>query len=669
MNKRLDDMKARKLTVGRTWAFSLGTGENADGRAQARAASCRRLPPPAACRRHCPKPPAATCLLRRSAAALFVPSAVVVFCPADDCLFWLVPTTAPQPSLFSAPSLARITFIASSSSLILSSQALQLQPGVYDEEVFKGLDYSLVQAKLRGIKLILCIEDYWLSVDRYIAWSPTAGSKTDFYTDWTLRGLYKNHLQYFVNRVNTISGVQYRDDPTIMAWNIMNEPRCTGCGSALQGWVDEMTMYLKAIDPYHMITIGEEGFYSRTCERVHLNPGAGKRRTGIASSPWALQEGQDFMANHRGDSIDFSTVHAWPDNWLGFADFSPIMSNPVSCHPTTLRCAAQLQCTAVAAAAGLGWRATAERFCSFCFDVLVFFFSPPQSFDYQFGNEVWREKLDYLIKWLVAHVEDSDKMGLPIIFGAQLNLLMVGEWMIVWRRNHPEEQRLLAGFRPAAVTPLIQSHSLCGDPLSCLDWRLLLTRRILFLRRGLPAGRRCRGVREDSSGADGGRDPRVAPPRRVDRADAVRAQHVLPTGVRAGGEERARKGRGAGEQLLGAVPQRRAGEEGAPTTDETSHRQRNWRAELWLRVHARAQDSQEVEKASRQKHPRRTTKTFSLRRMHCCSQDPYRVTIDDQSTFDVIASHQGRLGRMMLNRTKARRGPGAAGHCVLFHSS
>ncbi len=100
-------------------------------------------------------------------------------------------------------------------------------------------------------------------------------------------------------------------DPTIFAWNLMNEPRCTGCGWALQEWIAEMSQYMKAIDPHHMVTIGEEGFYSQTCDRVFLNPGAGKRRTGIASSPWALMEGQDFVANHAGANVDFSTLHAW----------------------------------------------------------------------------------------------------------------------------------------------------------------------------------------------------------------------------------------------------------------------------------------------------------------------------------------------------------------------
>jgi hypothetical protein len=47
-----------------------------------------------------------------------------------------------------------------------------------------------------------------------------------------------------------------------------------------------MALFLRTVDPNHLISVGTEGFYSSTCERVWLNPGAGKRRTGIASSPW-----------------------------------------------------------------------------------------------------------------------------------------------------------------------------------------------------------------------------------------------------------------------------------------------------------------------------------------------------------------------------------------------
>eukprot|EP01024_Parvocaulis_polyphysoides_P072986 TRINITY_DN9339_c1_g3_i5.p2 TRINITY_DN9339_c1_g3~~TRINITY_DN9339_c1_g3_i5.p2 ORF type:complete len:297 (+),score=45.56 TRINITY_DN9339_c1_g3_i5:170-1060(+) len=191
-------------------------------------------------------------------------------------------------------------------------------------------------------------------------------SKTDFYTDWKARSYYKQHLQNLVYRNNTFNGVEYRDDPTILAWNLINEPRCTGCGWALQAWIEEMAIHMKAIDPNHLVTIGEEGFYSATCDRVHINPGAGTRRTGIGSSPWALQEGQDFINNHRPDSIDFATVHIWSDNWMGYADY-----------------------------------------CGFIFQ--------NKRFDYTYGCDLWKEKLDYTKLWLSAHIEDARKLGKPLI--------------------------------------------------------------------------------------------------------------------------------------------------------------------------------------------------------------------------------------------------------------
>ncbi len=46
----------------------------------------------------------------------------------------------------------------------------------------------------------------------------------------------------------------------------------TSCGFALQQWIEEMAVHMKAVDPNHLVTIGEEGFYSTTCERCLLCP-------------------------------------------------------------------------------------------------------------------------------------------------------------------------------------------------------------------------------------------------------------------------------------------------------------------------------------------------------------------------------------------------------------
>ena len=84
--------------------------------------------------------------------------------------------------------------------------------------------------------MMLCKQDYWLSLDRYINWSSTAKSTNDFYTDWQCRQMYKDHIEHFVNRRNTYNGRLYKEDPTIFYWDLINEPRwcaLSRCGAFL----------------------------------------------------------------------------------------------------------------------------------------------------------------------------------------------------------------------------------------------------------------------------------------------------------------------------------------------------------------------------------------------------------------------------------------------------
>lgn len=47
-----------------------------------------------------------------------------------------------------------------------------------------------------------------------------------FYTDAGARSLYRQNVRQALLRRNSVNGRVYRDDPTIMAWGLLNEPRC-----------------------------------------------------------------------------------------------------------------------------------------------------------------------------------------------------------------------------------------------------------------------------------------------------------------------------------------------------------------------------------------------------------------------------------------------------------
>jgi hypothetical protein len=44
----------------------------------------------------------------------------------------------------------------------------------------------------------------------FVYWSPTAGGRTDFYSDWHCRNTYRDHMRTFFNRKNSITGVMYK---------------------------------------------------------------------------------------------------------------------------------------------------------------------------------------------------------------------------------------------------------------------------------------------------------------------------------------------------------------------------------------------------------------------------------------------------------------------------
>ncbi|OWM74641.1 mannan endo-1,4-beta-mannosidase 7 [Punica granatum] len=189
---------------------------------------------------------------------------------------------------------------------------LQYSPGSYNEQMFQGLDFVIAEARRYGIKLILSlVNDYenFGGKKQYVNWARSRGqplsSEDDFFRNPVVKGYYKSHVKTVLNRYNTFTRIHYKDDPTIMAWELMNEPRCTSdtSGRTIQAWVMEMASFVKSIDRKHLLEIGLEGFYGRsTPQRKRVNP--------------SIDIGTDFIANNRIPGIDFATVHSYPDQWL-----------------------------------------------------------------------------------------------------------------------------------------------------------------------------------------------------------------------------------------------------------------------------------------------------------------------------------------------------------------
>ncbi|OIW07441.1 hypothetical protein TanjilG_19282 [Lupinus angustifolius] len=193
-------------------------------------------------------------------------------------------------------------------------RALQKSPSVYDENVFKALDFVVSEAKKYKIRLILSLSNNWEAYGgkaQYVKWGKEAGlhnltSDDDFFSHPTLRTYYKAHT--VLNRVNTFTNITYKEDPTIFAWELMNEPRCNSdpSGDKLQDWIQEMAFHVKKIDPKHLVEVGLEGFYGpSTPQRVQFNP-----------NTYAQQVGTDFIRNHLVLGIDFASVHMYADSWI-----------------------------------------------------------------------------------------------------------------------------------------------------------------------------------------------------------------------------------------------------------------------------------------------------------------------------------------------------------------
>ncbi len=160
-----------------------------------------------------------------------------------------------------------------------------------------------MRANQLGLKLIIVLSNNWNDFGGMNWYVQQAGLKKheDFYTDQKVISAFENYISFVLNHKNIYTDVQYKDDPTIMAWEIANEPRNEGNSpEVITKWAEKISNFIRKIDPNHLIGVGDEGwFYEKN------------------SSNWAYNgyEGVDWDALLKLPNIDFGTYHLYPGSW------------------------------------------------------------------------------------------------------------------------------------------------------------------------------------------------------------------------------------------------------------------------------------------------------------------------------------------------------------------
>lgn len=123
-----------------------------------------------------------------------------------------------------------------------------LGPGKLNEEAMVILDEVLAGANRHGVRLIIPFVDqwnWWGGIGEIAAWRGKPAE--EFFTDAQVMADYKAIVALVLNRVNTKTGVPYKEDKAVLAWELGNELK------APAAWVREMAPYVKQLAPKQLV--------------------------------------------------------------------------------------------------------------------------------------------------------------------------------------------------------------------------------------------------------------------------------------------------------------------------------------------------------------------------------------------------------------------------------
>ena len=187
---------------------------------------------------------------------------------------------------------------------------LQEAPGVYNDTILAGLDYLLQQMGKRGMKAVLYLNNSWEWSGGYGFYLEQAGAGkaprpnetsypeymnfvSQFSTNAKAQELFFQYVRDIIGRTNRYTKQPYVDDPTIMSWQIGNEPRAFSqeAKEPFAQWLRKASELIRSLDKNHLISIGSEGI-------------------------WGCEMDADLYEQICADpNVDYMNAHVWPYNW------------------------------------------------------------------------------------------------------------------------------------------------------------------------------------------------------------------------------------------------------------------------------------------------------------------------------------------------------------------
>lgn len=193
--------------------------------------------------------------------------------------------------------------------------AYQPTQGVFDDQILVGLDHLMLLLRQRGMTAVLYLSNNWdwsggflqylnwngilpdSALTRKLSWDENRDVVSQFYDCTPCMQAYNAQLHRLVSRVNSLSGLPYAEDVTLMSWELANEPRPMRPAAipAYVQWIAQTARRIKQLDPNHLVTTGCEGESGTETMAV-------------------------FQQIHQLPAIDYCTIHIWPKNWGWFSD-------------------------------------------------------------------------------------------------------------------------------------------------------------------------------------------------------------------------------------------------------------------------------------------------------------------------------------------------------------